>query len=83
MFVEIKFFIKKILLSIIRFYQLIISPLTNSSCRYSPTCSEYALTAIKKHGSFVGSKLAIKRIFSCHPFGKSGYDPVPENNKHG
>ena len=61
---------------IIRLYQRVISPLTNSSCRYTPTCSQYALDSIKKHGPFVGLKLTIKRILKCHPWGGSGYDPV-------
>ncbi|MFB0938425.1 MAG: membrane protein insertion efficiency factor YidD [Urechidicola sp.] len=62
----------------VRFYQMAISPYTPSSCRYSPTCSHYAIEALQKHGLFSGGILAIKRIFSCHPWGNSGYDPVPE-----
>lgn len=80
--------IKKILifpfLLLIRFYQVAISPYTPASCRYSPTCSQYAIEALKIHGLFKGGWLALKRIFSCHPWGGSGYDPVPEkgdNNK--
>jgi hypothetical protein len=59
------------------FYQYGISPLFPSACRYAPTCSEYAKQAILKHGIFKGSKLAAKRIAKCHPWGGSGYDPVP------
>ncbi|MGB0837472.1 MAG: membrane protein insertion efficiency factor YidD [Flavobacteriaceae bacterium] len=62
---------------LIRIYQGMISPLTPASCRYSPTCSSYSLEALRKHGLFKGGKLAIKRIASCHPWGGSGYDPVP------
>lgn len=62
---------------LVRFYQIAISPYMPSACRYSPTCSSYTLEALKKHGFFTGGKLAIKRIFSCHPWGGSGYDPVP------
>lgn len=62
---------------LIRFYQVVISPLTPASCRYSPTCSQYSLEALKKHGIIKGSWLAIKRIVSCNPWGGSGYDPVP------
>jgi len=62
---------------IIRFYQIAISPYTPASCRFEPTCSHYSAEALTKHGLFKGGKLAIKRIFSCHPWGKSGYDPVP------
>ena len=61
----------------IRFYQTTISPLTPPSCRYTPTCSEYARQAIVKHGPFKGLYLAIRRILRCHPWGGSGYDPVP------
>lgn len=66
-----------IFLATIKFYQVVISPLTSPACRYQPTCSVYASEAIKKHGPFKGGYLAIKRILSCHPWGKSGYDPVP------
>ncbi len=62
---------------LVRFYQVAISPYTPSACRYSPTCSTYTLQALKKHGIFRGGWLAIKRITSCHPWGGSGYDPVP------
>jgi len=64
-------------LLLIRFYQLAISPFTPSSCRFEPTCSHYAIDALKTHGLFYGSFLATKRILSCHPWGKTGYDPVP------
>lgn len=62
---------------LVKFYQNFISPLTPASCRYSPTCSQYTLEALQKHGLFKGSWLALKRIFSCHPWGGNGYDPVP------
>lgn len=62
---------------LIRFYQVCISPFTPSACRFSPTCSTYTLQALKKHGLIKGGWLGIKRIASCHPWGKSGYDPVP------
>lgn len=62
---------------LIRFYQLCISPFTPASCRFTPTCSAYTLEALKKHGLIKGGWLGIKRILSCHPWGKSGYDPVP------
>lgn len=66
-----------LLLLPIRFYQIAISPLLGPSCRYTPTCSEYARQAIVKHGPFKGTWLALKRILRCHPWGGSGYDPVP------
>lgn len=61
----------------IRFYRAAISPYTPPSCRYSPTCSEYAIIAIKKYGPFKGGWLALKRIIRCNPWGGHGYDPVP------
>lgn len=64
-------------LGIIHVYQTTISPFLGSSCRYTPTCSAYGSEAIKKYGPFKGGWMAIKRILSCHPWGKSGYDPVP------
>ena len=62
---------------LVRFYQAAISPFTPATCRFEPTCSSYTIQALEKHGLFKGGWLAIKRIFSCHPWGKSGYDPVP------
>lgn len=66
-----------VLLIPISFYQRFISPFTPPSCRFTPTCSEYARQAIVKHGPFKGFWLALKRILRCHPWGGSGYDPVP------
>lgn len=62
---------------LIRFYQVAISPLKPATCRFQPTCSQYSVEALQKHGIIKGSILAFKRITSCHPWGKSGYDPVP------
>lgn len=67
----------KIMVLPIRFYQLCISPMFPAACRYTPTCSQYALEALRKHGPVKGTVLAVKRIFRCHPWGGSGYDPVP------
>ncbi len=61
----------------IRMYQWTISPFLPPSCRYTPTCSDYAIQAIKKYGLFKGWFLALKRIGRCHPWGGSGYDPLP------
>lgn len=61
----------------IRFYQLFISPLFPPACRFTPTCSAYAIEAIMKHGVIRGTWLTLKRISRCHPWGGSGYDPVP------
>jgi len=63
---------------LIRIYQRALSPLFPSTCRYDPTCSHYAVEALQTHGLWKGSILALKRIASCHPWGRSGYDPVPE-----
>ncbi len=65
------------MLGLIRFYQLCISPHTPPACRYTPTCSQYAIEAIRKHGPLKGGWLTFKRLMRCHPFGGSGYDPVP------
>ncbi len=62
----------------VRAYRVVLSPWVGHSCRYQPTCSAYTLEALEKHGAIRGSMLATKRILSCHPFGGSGYDPVPE-----
>ncbi|HBG57629.1 membrane protein insertion efficiency factor YidD [Proteiniphilum sp. UBA1028] len=67
-----------ILLLPVYFYRAAISPLTPPSCRYTPTCSQYTIEALKRHGPFRGSFLSAKRILSCNPWGGSGYDPVPE-----
>lgn len=69
--------LSKVFIGMIRFYQLTISPLLPPTCRYLPTCSQYSIEAIKKHGTFKGCTFIIKRILSCHPWGGSGYDPVP------
>ena len=66
-----------IFIGFIRFYQYCISPLLLPSCRYTPSCSQYGVEAIKKHGPFKGGYLAIKRIFRCNPWGGHGHDPVP------
>lgn len=69
---------KKLLLSLIRFYRQNISPATPPSCRFTPTCSAYAYEAINKYGTFKGGWLALKRICRCNPFYKGDpYDPVP------
>ncbi len=66
----------------IKVYRLVVSPLTGSNCRFQPTCSEYALEALRKHGALQGSLLSIRRIARCNPFGGSGFDPVPGRKQH-
>lgn len=69
--------ISAILLAPIYFYRAAISPMFPPTCRFTPTCSEYAIQAIRKHGPAKGLYLAIRRLLRCHPWGGSGYDPVP------
>jgi len=69
--------LKALFILLIKIYQKVISPWTPASCRYTPTCSAYALESFEKHGLWKGFLLAIKRIGSCHPWGGHGYDPVP------
>jgi putative membrane protein insertion efficiency factor len=64
--------------SAVRAYQLLISPLLPPSCRYLPTCSDYAVEAIERHGALRGTALGLRRLARCHPWGGSGYDPVPK-----
>lgn len=66
-----------LLIQPIRFYQKFLSPLKPPSCRFTPTCSQYAIEAIRRHGPFKGTALAVWRILRCNPWGGSGYDPVP------
>lgn len=73
--------LKKIMIAMIRFYQKCISPMLPNVCRYRPSCSEYFIEALTVHGVVKGSWLGVKRILRCHPWGGSGYDPVPRVNK--
>ncbi|HHX22730.1 MAG: membrane protein insertion efficiency factor YidD [Tepidanaerobacteraceae bacterium] len=68
--------VKRLIILIIIFYKKYISPLKPRSCRFYPTCSEYALTAIEKYGVIIGGWKAVKRILKCHPFHPGGYDPI-------
>ena len=68
---------KRIMLGMIRFYRRFISPMFPPCCRFTPTCSQYALEAIEKYGALKGGWLALRRILRCHPFNPGGYDPVP------
>jgi putative membrane protein insertion efficiency factor len=69
--------IKKAFIYLIRLYQKILSPILGAQCRYTPTCSQYAVEALQKYGALKGGWLAFKRILSCNPFGGHGHDPVP------
>ena len=68
---------KRVLLALVRFYRRAISPVRPPCCRYTPTCSQYALEAIEKYGALKGGWMAFRRILRCNPFHKGGYDPVP------
>ena len=70
--------LKAILIVIIRFYQLVISPIKPPTCRFYPTCSHYGLESVNRFGGLKGGFLAVKRILKCHPFHPGGLDPVPE-----
>ncbi|WML45735.1 membrane protein insertion efficiency factor YidD [Neobacillus sp. PS3-40] len=70
--------LKKMFISLIRFYQIVISPLKPPTCRFYPTCSHYGLEAVQRYGAIKGGWLAIKRILKCHPFHPGGIDPVPD-----
>jgi len=67
----------KLLIALVRGYQLVLSPFLGGACRFQPTCSAYAREAIERHGAWRGSLLAARRLSKCHPFGSSGFDPVP------
>ena len=68
---------KKIIILIIKTYQITLSPLLGGNCRFHPTCSEYTIQAVNEHGAYKGLILGVKRISKCHPLGPKGYDPVP------
>ena len=70
--------ISNLLIVPVKIYQLVISPILPPSCRYYPSCSQYAIQALQMHGPVKGMYLSTKRILSCNPFSKGGYDPVPE-----
>jgi putative membrane protein insertion efficiency factor len=71
---------RQILIALIKLYRYAISPYLAPSCRYTPTCSSYAIEAVERFGIIRGSWLAIRRIGRCHPWHEAGYDPVPDNN---
>jgi putative membrane protein insertion efficiency factor len=68
---------KTVLIALLRFYRYAISPMLGRNCRFHPTCSEYAIEAVQRHGALHGGWLALKRVGRCHPFHPGGYDPVP------
>ena len=76
-FLFVRLWVSKFLIGLIKLYQMTLSPFIGRSCRYTPTCSNYGIEAIRKHGPLKGSWLTLKRVLSCNPWGGSGYDPVP------
>jgi uncharacterized protein len=71
---------KRLLLGVVRFYQYLISPLLGPRCRFHPSCSQYAVEALERHGALRGSWLALRRLLRCHPWHPGSYDPVPPTN---
>ena len=74
---------RRVAIRLVRGYQLLLSPLLGNSCRFQPTCSRYCIEAIERHGVWRGCWLTLRRIGRCHPWGGSGYDPVPESRAAG
>lgn len=77
----VKRLFSNLFIGLIKFYQLAISPLLGSNCRYTPTCSEYGVKAIREWGPWKGFWLTLKRFSRCHPWGSHGYDPVPKKDR--
>ncbi|MBE9600049.1 membrane protein insertion efficiency factor YidD [Pedobacter sp. MC2016-24] len=77
MYRVVSLFFSYLFMGLIKLYQWLLSPLLGANCRFTPTCSQYGIEAIRKHGPFKGGWLTIQRIGRCHPWGKHGHDPVP------
>ena len=75
--------IARLLMALIRLYQLTLSPLLGATCRFEPSCSRYAMAVIDSHGALAGSWLTLRRLGRCHPFHPGGYDPPPLGPSHG
>lgn len=73
---------RRAVLAALRFYKAQVSPALPAACRYTPTCSEYAIEAVERHGAWRGSVMAVRRVLSCNPFARGGYDPVPQRARH-
>ena len=71
----------RIVVALVHTYQLLLSPFLGGACRFEPSCSNYAVTAIEQHGVLAGGRLAVRRILKCHPFGPHGLDPVPGDSR--
>ena len=79
---SLKYALKAFLITLIKFYKLVISPFLGANCRYIPTCSDYAIQAIEQKGIIKGIYISFKRVLRCHPFGSSGYDPVRNKRRN-
>lgn len=71
----------RIAVALVHAYQLLLSPFMGGACRFEPSCSKYAVTAIEQHGVLAGGRLAVRRVLKCHPFGPHGLDPVPGDSR--
>ncbi|WP_220347768.1 membrane protein insertion efficiency factor YidD [Alkalilimnicola ehrlichii] len=74
---------RRVLILLLRIYQLVISPLLGPRCRFHPSCSNYAIEAIRRHGALAGTYLAVRRVCRCHPWHPGGVDPVPDKSPFG
>lgn len=73
---------RRLLISCLKAYKILLSPFLGDNCRFYPSCSSYGIQAIEEHGVLKGSWLTLRRLLRCHPFHPGGYDPVPDNNHH-
>ena len=73
--------VARLLILLVHVYRVTLGPLLGGSCRFTPSCSSYALEALERHGAVRGSHLSVRRILRCHPFGSAGHDPVPTGNE--
>lgn len=71
----------RVVVALVHTYQLLLSPFLGGACRFEPSCSNYAVTAIEQHGLIAGGRLAVRRVLKCHPFGPHGLDPVPGDSR--
>lgn len=69
--------VARLLVGVVKAYQLILSPMLGQQCRFYPTCSQYAIEAIRKHGAFLGAYFTVRRLLRCHPWHAGGHDPIP------
>lgn len=74
--------VARLLILLVHVYRVTLGPLLSGSCRFTPSCSSYAIEALARHGAVRGSHLSVRRILRCHPFGAAGHDPVPTGNEH-